>query len=71
MERASFTPCGEYLSLAVPGLAEKRPSLLIGDTVIATDLCNPREAEYEGCIHEVFSTQVRQAAVILMSAYFF
>lgn len=71
MARASFTPCREYLSLSVPGLAEKRPSLLIGDTVIATDLCNPREVEYEGCIHEVFGTQVSQTVVVLASAAFF
>ncbi|XP_063880940.1 RNA helicase Mov10l1-like isoform X2 [Scylla paramamosain] len=56
--RASFTVCGEFLSLTVPGLAEKRPSLLIGDTVIATDLCNNWNVEYEGCIHQVLHTQI-------------
>ena len=30
-----FVPQGQYLSLDVPGLAEKRPSLAIGDTAIA------------------------------------
>ena len=28
--------CGEFLSLQVPGLAEGRPSLLLGDKIVAS-----------------------------------
>ena len=49
---------GPYLSLEVPGLAEKRPSLALGDTAIAT-LSNVSETQkFEGCIHEVRSRSI-------------
>lgn len=45
---------GEFLALQVPGLAEGRPSLLIGDSVV---LSNSTYSEfspsYQGYIHEV------------------
>lgn len=45
---------GEFLALRIPGLAEGRPSLLIGDRAI---LSEPEESvlapSYEGIIHEV------------------
>lgn len=69
MARASFTVHGEFLGLSVPGLAEKRPSLLIGDTVIATDLCNSLELEYEGCIHQVLHTQVNHHNTFLLCVH--
>ena len=28
--------CGEFLSLQVPGLSEGRPSLLLGDKIVAS-----------------------------------
>ena len=36
LSEVTFRHTGPYLSLEVPGLAEKRPSLLMGDSVIAT-----------------------------------
>ncbi|XP_071540625.1 uncharacterized protein armi isoform X2 [Panulirus ornatus] len=58
MMTASFVPHGEYLSLTVPGLAEKRPSLMIGDTVIASSPSGLCDVEFEGYIHEVHNTQI-------------
>lgn len=45
---------GEFLALKVPGLAEGRPSLLIGDSVILSNTGNSGFApSYQGFIHEV------------------
>ena len=46
-------PRGEYLALSVPGLAEGRPSLLVGDKVIVTDPVHTESPAYEGYVHEV------------------
>ncbi|XP_042220663.1 RNA helicase Mov10l1-like [Homarus americanus] len=56
--RTSFSQHGAYLSLTVPGLMEKRPSLMIGDTVIASNPFDSNDVEYEGNIHEVLHTQI-------------
>lgn len=53
-----FEVRGEYLSLQVPGLAEKRPSLVIGDSAIASLSGVPNAQLYEGCIREVRSHSV-------------
>lgn len=46
-----------YLKLKVPGLAEKRPSILYGDSVIASFEHSPNLA-YEGCVHRIEKEQV-------------
>ena len=58
MSEVAFYPQGQYLSLDVPGLAEKRPSLALGDTAIASLSGDPNAEAYEGCIHDVRSKSV-------------
>ena len=58
MAEVAFCPQGQYLSLDVPGLAEKRPSLALGDTAIASLSGDPNAQAYEGCIHDVRSKSV-------------
>ncbi|XP_023946786.2 probable RNA helicase armi [Bicyclus anynana] len=48
-----LTFCDEFLSLEVPGLAEKRPSLVKGDRVIVTDTFGTNAPQYEGFVHAV------------------
>ena len=52
IEGAILRSCGPYLSLEVAGLAEKRPSLVLGDAAIVTCPSVGRHT-YEGPIHEV------------------
>ena len=53
--KVCLQPVGEFLSLTVPGLAEGRPSLLIGDKVLLSSPSDPDGPVYEGFIHEVCS----------------
>ena len=51
-------PVGEYLGLGVPGLAEGRPSVLIGDKVMLFDPSDPKAPVHEGFVHEVKETDM-------------
>lgn len=56
IDRATFEEKGEYLKLTVKDVAEKRPSIIVGDKVIATDPTksdNDENPIYEGFIHKV------------------
>uniref|UniRef100_A0A2H1X2J2 RNA helicase n=1 Tax=Spodoptera frugiperda TaxID=7108 RepID=A0A2H1X2J2_SPOFR len=48
----------EYLSLEIKKLAERRPSLIVGDRVIVTDMWDENSYTYEGFIHVIRGDQV-------------
>ncbi|XP_034655404.1 probable RNA helicase armi [Drosophila subobscura] len=60
-DRAHMERDGEYLSLTIENLAERRPSLVIGDTVCAInpwkDVTSDNKS-YSGCIHKVLFDRV-------------
>lgn len=61
-ERAHFQRDGEYLSLQIENLAERRPSLVLGDTVHALNpwmdsSCNDGKT-FEGVVHKVLFNRV-------------
>ncbi|XP_048252901.1 RNA helicase Mov10l1-like isoform X2 [Haliotis rufescens] len=58
LHRVCLRRCGVYLALEVPGLAEGRPSILIGDKIILTDPGDPDGPCYEGFVHEIHSSEV-------------
>ncbi|XP_011862621.1 PREDICTED: probable RNA helicase armi [Vollenhovia emeryi] len=60
IENAIMRRCGEYLALEVPGLVEKRPSLLIGDKAIVSFQWDSSQGneKYEGFIHKIRSTEI-------------
>lgn len=45
--------CQEYLCVEINGLAEKRPSLIIGDRVVVKDMWQNNSPSYEGFIHAI------------------
>lgn len=52
MDSATLNRKGQFLVLEVPGLAEGRPSLLVGDAVLCQQR-GPGNRKYEGIIHDV------------------
>ncbi|XP_034487234.1 probable RNA helicase armi isoform X2 [Drosophila innubila] len=58
-ERTYFQREGEYLSLQIEDLAERRPSIVIGDSVRATNPFEGVDAKsYEGIVHKVLFNRV-------------
>ena len=65
MSHECFTQRGDYLALAVPGLSENRPSVMLGDSVLVSlpqnhwgDFEETDQVEYEGFVHEVHHSEV-------------
>ncbi|XP_029175331.1 probable RNA helicase armi [Nylanderia fulva] len=60
MESAVMRRHGEYLALEVPGLVEKRPSLVLGDrAIVSFKWDNSRgQTKYEGFIHKVTGSEI-------------
>nr|CAI5839936.1 unnamed protein product [Callosobruchus analis] len=52
-ERACFIQNGEYLMLEIENLSEQRPSIVIGDKIIATDPLKRSTVAFEGLVHKV------------------
>lgn len=55
-DRACFVKDNEYLLLEVENLSERRPSLIIGDKIMASDPAN--KFVYEGFVHKVGAKHV-------------
>lgn len=57
MERANFIRNDDYLMLEVPDLSERRPSIILGDKLIAYDPSDPN-IKYEGFVHKTGARHV-------------
>ncbi|CAH0546496.1 unnamed protein product [Brassicogethes aeneus] len=55
---ACFIRNGEYLMLEINNLKERRPSLLVGDKIIASDPTKQDNKDFEGFIHKVGGNHV-------------
>ncbi|XP_076178460.1 putative RNA helicase armitage isoform X3 [Ptiloglossa arizonensis] len=60
IESTSMRHCKEYLVMEVPGLAERRPSLLVGDRAIISFKWDNSQGKlkYEGFIHKVTNLEI-------------
>lgn len=57
-DRTCFVKNGEYLMLEIENLAERRPSLMIGDRLICRDPNSQVSKDLEGFIHKISSNFV-------------
>ncbi|EFA01219.2 RNA helicase Mov10l1 [Tribolium castaneum] len=57
-ERVCFVKSGEYLLLQIDNLAERRPSVIMGDRVIARSIKDPNSPDFEGYIHKIGKNHV-------------
>ncbi|KAH6909394.1 RNA helicase [Coprinopsis sp. MPI-PUGE-AT-0042] len=58
MSAVSLEKSGRYYNLGIPGLAEKRPSVLIGDRILVQKINAPTGHWFEGHVHIVQRDQV-------------
>lgn len=47
-----------YLSLHVPGLGEKRPSVLVGDAVVVSEAGDPHAQKFKVFVHRIQETSI-------------
>nr|VWP00270.1 Adenylate cyclase [Ganoderma boninense] len=59
MADVAFSKDGRLYSLQVPGLAEKRPSVMIGDAIKVQAADGSDERTYEGFVHDVYMETIR------------
>ncbi|XP_025834772.1 probable RNA helicase armi [Agrilus planipennis] len=52
-DAACFIRNGEYLMLEIENLSERRPSIIVGDRIIAKDSYKNDAVSYEGYVHKV------------------
>lgn len=57
-DKTCFIPNNEFLMLEIENLSECRPSLILGDKIIATNSINDQGMAYEGIVHKVGANHV-------------
>ncbi|KAJ8941274.1 hypothetical protein NQ318_016939, partial [Aromia moschata] len=53
MDKTSFIANDEFLMLEIENLSERRPSIVLGDKIIATDPFSRSGVDFEGFVHKV------------------
>lgn len=70
MENVTMKRRGQFLSLEVPGLAEKRPSLVHGDFIFAKFACEDQgENSYPYQVH-IFLFKILTFSFSIQGSYF-